>query len=277
MLLNLNGKKFQKLGGRFFGVLGPVLLACLLGGCASFGTYNAATGRTEYIFISTPEEVMMGRNLHKELNLQYKFSSQVEGEKLKRLRRIGARLAQVSDRQDYQYHFFLIKEKEFNAFTIPGGAIYFFEGLFDRLETDDQIASVLAHEIGHCSARHTVKKYQAALGYDLVSQLIFDYVSMGDTTKTIATLSSDALMSLVFSAYSRKDEYEADRLGVKYIYLAGYDLNAITDTLDILKEESGGTKSLLILRSHPYLDDRIEAVKEEIANIKTQFGSGEGE
>ena len=240
-----------------------------LSGCASLGTYNPATGRTEFIFISTPEEVSLGRDIHQQLTRQFKASNQTA--KAERVRRIGRQLAQVSDRQDYQYRFFLMEKDDVNAFTTPGGHIYLFSGLMDKLATDDQIASVLAHEIGHCAARHTVKKFQAALGYDLIGSIILGQVG-GESAKEIASMSSNTVMNLVFSAYGRQDEYEADRLGIKYLRLAGYDPKASIATLEILQKESEGAEAPLVLRSHPYLSDRIEAVKKEVQSANGQQG-----
>jgi predicted Zn-dependent protease len=232
-------------------------------GCSSLGIYNPATGRREFIAISTSQEVSMGQSVHQKIVKQYQLSEHQQ--RLRRVKRVGQRLAQVSDRQDYQYNFYLIEEDEMNAFTTPGGNIYIYTGLMDKLKTDGQIASVLAHEIGHCAARHTVKKYQAALGYNLIGSLILSQVE--DQARKIASLSSNTVMGLVFSAYGRQDEYEADRLGVKYMQLAGYDLAAIIETLEILQEESKGPATPLILRSHPYLHDRINAVKREIQSM----------
>jgi len=232
-------------------------------GCASLGTYNPATGRKEFIFISTPEEISLGNNLHQQLSQQFELSDQ--GKDYERINRIGQRLARVSDRQDYKYQFFLIKKDELNAFTTPGGRIYVFSGLIDKLTSDDQIASVLAHEIGHCAARHTVKKFQAAMGYDLIGSIILGQV--GEGAKEIASMSSNMIMGLVFSAYGRQDEYEADRLGIKYLHQAGFDPDATIVTLQILQQESKGVGAPTVLRSHPHIPDRIEAAKREIQVI----------
>ena len=248
-----------------------LLLACalFLFGCA---TYNPATGRQEFIMLTTPMEVMMGQ----EVNAQIEASSlggALSGEKMMqvRLSRIGQRLAQISDRQDYQYHFYLVNKNEMNAFTVPGGYVYFYTGLYSKLGSDDEIAAVLAHEIGHCAARHVVKKYQAALGYDLLSTFVMNSLQ-SDIAVRVARLGGDALMQLGMSAYSRKDEYEADRLAVKYMYLAGYDPNAIIATFEVLARDSkGDDRDWLLLRSHPYLKDRIEAVKKEIELVKSKY------
>lgn len=240
-----------------------VALILFLTGCASLGTYNPATGRKEFIFISTPEEVSLGNNLHQNLSKKFKFSDETKD--TERIRRIGQRLAQVSDRRDYQYQFFLIEKNEMNAFTTPGGRIYVFSGLIDKLRSDDEVASVLAHEIGHCAARHTVKKFQAALGYNLVGSIILGQV--GEGAQQIASMSSNMIMNIVFSAYGRKDEYEADRLGIKYLHLAGYDPRASITMLQILQRESKGAGAPTVLRSHPHIPDRIEAAKKEIQLI----------
>jgi predicted Zn-dependent protease len=229
-----------------------------LSGCT---TFNEATGRHEFIFISTDEEVAMGRTIHEQITKEFRLSFQRE--RAAKLQRIGQHLAQVSDRQDYEYHFYLIDKDELNAFTTPGGNIYFFSGLLDKLTDDDEIAAVLAHEIGHSAAKHTVKKFQAALGYNLIGSIVLSQIAKEDI-RDITSLSSDALMSLVFSSYSRRDEYEADRLGVKYMFLAGYNLNGMIRTLELLKRESKGPDVPLILKTHPHLDDRIQAVRQEI-------------
>lgn len=239
-------------------------------GCASLGTYNPATGKSEFIFIPTAEEISLGQSLHQRILEEYKLSE--DQAKIQRVNKIGQKLALVSDRQDYQYNFYLIEKDEMNAFTIPGGNIYFFSGLLDKLQSDDQVASVLAHEIGHCAARHTVKKFQAALGYDLINSLIMGALNVGEGTKRIINLSAGSLMNLVFSAYSRQDEYEADRLGVKYMYFSDYDPQAMIETFAILKKESKESgQTPLILRSHPFLDDRIKEAQKEIENVKTKF------
>jgi predicted Zn-dependent protease len=241
-----------------------LFLALVLAGCAT--TYNPATEQREFILISTGQEVDMGEQIHQQIGQQYPLVS--KGRHWERLQRIGSKLAPVSDRQDYQYHFYLIDKDELNAFTTPGGNIYFYTGLLDKLTTDAQVASVLAHEIGHCAARHTVKKFQAALGYNIIGSIVLSQI--GGAAQQLASLSSNAVMQIVFSSYGRKDEYEADRLGVKYMHLAGYDLDGMIKTLEVLEAESHGSDVPLFLRSHPYLDDRITAVKEEIKKYSTE-------
>jgi predicted Zn-dependent protease len=248
-----------------------VLLCCpgLVLTAAGCATYNPATGRNELIFISTQEEVSMGQNIHSQFMKEDKF---VDDEKYgARLRDIGLAVAQVSDRQDYLHQFYVIRKDDLNAFTTPGGFIYVHTGLMDRLN-DDQLAFVVAHEVAHGSARHVVKKYQAALGYNLLGSVLLSRI--GDpAAQRLASISSGALGNLVFSAYSRADESQADRLGLKYMALAGYDMKGAVRSLEILHAESKGQpRAPEILSSHPDLKKRIEEVKRAIKEVSLELG-----
>ena len=248
-------------------IKGSCYLCIFLAGCA---TYNTATQRNEVIFVSTPSEVAMGKSASTQICSQNKIIDDTpEG---KRVQSIGARVARVSDRQDFQYHFHLIDSDEINAFTVPGGHIYFYTGLLRRLHTDDQIAAVLAHEIGHCAAKHTIKKFQAALGYHVARNVVVNIlVWKAPMVQSVAGLGGDAVMRLATSAYSRRDESEADKLGIKYLYLAGFDLNGMIQMFDILQEATKGDHTPLILRTHPFLKDRITAARKEIEAVGRKY------
>ena len=217
--------------------------------------------------IPTGEEVAMGKDIHQQILSQYKLCQRPDV--VARVQNLGRTLAAVSDRQDLPYHFYVLESKELNAFTVPGGSIYVFTGLLDKLKSDAEVAAVIAHEIGHCAARHTIKKFQAALGYQLIGGVVLSQLGVQD--QSFASMSTNAVMQLVFSAYGRKDEYQADLLGIKYLNRAGYDMNGMVKTLEVLQreaEKSGGPP--LILRSHPYAKDRVVMAKAEIARIIAQ-------
>ena len=248
-------------------------LAFILGllvftGCAGLMEYNPATGHKELIFLSTKEEVALGAQSHKELMQHMKLAE--DPALWAQLNRIGARLAKVSDRQDYPYKFYLIQGKDLNAFTTPGGNIYIYTALMKTLQTDDRIAGVLAHEIGHCAAKHVAKKYQKALGYNLIYNIAMAAVGNG-SSKEIVQIGSGPLMNLIFSAYSRKDEYEADKLGVKYATLAGYDPHGLLEALQILLAKEKGPEAPAILSTHPPTKERIAALKTEVALAKYKY------
>ena len=107
------------------------------------------------------------------------------------------------------------------------------------------------------------------MGYNLLGNLLLSQLQVENQAKQVIAQGSGTVMQLVFSAYERGDEFEGDRLGIKYMHLAGYDLQAMIKTFELLERESKGPAVPLILRSHPYLKDRIVKAREEIQKIQT--------
>ncbi len=245
-------------------VLYTILLLCLAG-CATL--YNPATGRNEFILIDSKTEVAIGRNVIDDLIRRHPLS---DDENLqRRIQRIGRHIASVSDRQDIEYEFKVLADKELNALTLPGGFIYINKGLVDRL-TDDEIAYVLAHEVGHTAARHIAKKLQANMAYQLLLSVAFASVGSqaGESAADVAR-GIDTVYNLIGLSYSRKDEFEADRLGAKYVFKAGFNPYACLSALEKIKKSEGANwKVLRYFRTHPYVDERIEALKVDISNLK---------
>lgn len=205
----------------------------------------------------------MGQQVHQKLTEQLTFSQNEVY--VNRVKNIGDRIEAVADRKELNYRFFVIENDELNAFTTPGGFIYVHTGLLKEFSSDDELAFVIAHEVAHGAARHVVKKYQAQLGYNIIGNLVLNQLDGG--AARIASLGTQTFMNLVFSAYSRQDETEADELAVKYMYLAGYDMQAAIRSLQALQAKSGGDNIPVMLRSHPHLKDRIHAVKKDIQQV----------
>ena len=242
------------------------LILILLAGCATM--YNPATGRNEAIFISTASEVSIGNGSASQIAKQYTLSTNTSD--IRRLEEIGFRIVDVSDRKDLEYKFYIIEDDKVNAFTIPGGHVYVFRGLYELL-TEEELAGVLAHEIGHVAARHIVKKLQAGLGYQFISTIaLLAYSKDRESRQKKAAYAGYAgatAFNLVMLGYSREDEYQADELAIKYTTAAGYPSRAMIAALLKLKEqEKKGTPVPYILRSHPYLDQRIARLEALIAD-----------
>ena len=239
-----------------------LVLSIFLAGCAT--VYNPATGRDEVIFISTASEITIGDNAASQISQKYKLSDNRKD--LDRLERIGQKVAAASDRQDLEYKFYIIEDENVNAFTIPGGHVYVFRGLYDVLD-DDELAAVMGHEIGHVAARHIVKRLQAQLGFQALSTIaLIAYTSNQDDKKKkqagYAAYAGATAFNLVMLGYSRSDEYQADELAVKYASKAGYDPDGMARSLKKLKDrQKKGFPVPYILRSHPYLDERIKRLK----------------
>lgn len=228
-----------------------------ISGCATI--YNPATEKKEFIFITTPMEVALGQNTAMQVAKQYTFIK--DSRQVNKVTEIGEKLAKVSDRTDLKYHFSVVEDKEINAFTMPGGYIYINSGLLD-ITTDDELACVIGHEIGHVAARHIAKKLQAQLGYDILMNIAVQNASVRQMQQAI-----DITFNLVELGYSREDELLADRLGAKYAYKAGYNPYAMISFLKKLKEKDKDELGPVFLRSHPYASQRIQMMEKEISAI----------
>jgi predicted Zn-dependent protease len=232
----------------------------ILSGCATM--YNPATEKKEFVIITTPMEVALGQNTAKQVAKQYAFIK--DPKQADKVTEIGEKVAKVSDRTDLKYHFAVVEDKEINAFTMPGGYIYINSGLLD-ISTDDELACVIGHEIGHVAARHIAKKLQTQLGYDILMNIALHNTSVKQMQQAI-----DVTFNLVQLGYSREDELLADRLGTKYAYKAGYDPYAMITFLKKLKEKDKNEIGPVFLRSHPYASQRIQMMEKEIPAIITK-------
>jgi len=231
-------------------------------------SFNPATGRQELILIPTAQEVAMGQGIQASLKKQHQFSS--DPAKTQRLQTIGNRIATVSDRKDLRYNFYLVEAKDLNAFTVPGGSVYFHTALFDRL-TDDQIAAVLAHEVGHVAAKHTIKKFQAGIGIGLLSTILIEAINMKEQTRRMWRVGAGVSTGLILAAYSRREELEADRLSLKYLRLSGYDPHAMVEALQVLEQEEkkeGNVRIPTVMRTHPYISERIRQLEAQGAKAQ---------
>ncbi|MCX5714275.1 MAG: M48 family metalloprotease [Candidatus Omnitrophica bacterium] len=185
-----------------------------------------------------------------------------------RVAKVGFKVASVSDRQTVRYEFNILDNKELNAVSLPGGFIYINKGLLDKLN-DDELAFVLGHEVGHVAAKHAVKKIQASMAFDILMNVALNATPAGQFSgaASIAQATGTAY-NLISLGYSRKDEYFADKLGVTYAHKAGFSSDGAISALEkIKKEETGGNKLLTYLRTHPYVDDRIKAMRKNIAEV----------
>jgi len=136
----------------------------------SYSEYNLATGQEETLFISIEKEIQMGRSVSEQVESKFKLDANYFNQE--KVARIGKDIEDVSDRQELIFRFKVLDEEDVeNAFALPGGFIYIFKALLEKLE-DDEIAAILAHEVGHVCARHGIKRLQSGLGYQILQILV---------------------------------------------------------------------------------------------------------
>ena len=256
---NVVGLPLRKLY-RIFKKLGVLLIIVIvfgLTGCSS--EYNLATKQEERYYYSTDKEVQMGQSINRSVEKELKFS----GDPLqqKRVEDIGKKIAAVSDRKEIDYHFRVLDDDQINAVSLPGGYVYVNSGLLDKVANDDELACILAHEVGHIVARHSIKKLQAMQSYSILRLL----VAVAPGTAAVGN-AADAAFTQFLLGYGREDELLADQLGARYAKLAGYDPHGMLTFLIKLQDINRRmpVREHSYYKTHPYIPDRIRVVKQEL-------------
>jgi len=240
-----------------------LLSTVFLSGCST--EYNIVTGKEETFYYSTDKEVQIGKSMAKQVEDKYKLADDPLVQD--RLERIGKKIVSVCDRKDIDYHFKVLDDNEVNAVSLPGGFVYVNKGLIDKVSSDDELAGVVAHEVGHIVARHSIKKLQAMMGYSLVRILTTQIPGSQEIGAT-----ADVAFTELMLGYSREDELLADQLGARYSKLAGYNPHGMLTFLKKLQEinRRKPLQEINYFKTHPYVPDRIRTVKEELGE-KTNF------
>ena len=154
-----------------------------------------------------------------------------------------------------------------NAFAVPGGFIYINRGLIERAQEMDQVAGVLAHEIGHVTQRHSVKQMQKAQNANIGVTLACVLTRVCESQAAGAAINIAG--GAIFARFSRQDEAEADQVGVQYVTRAGIDPRGIPEMFEILLQERrarpAGVEAWFL--THPLEEDRIAATQAQINRI----------
>lgn len=194
--------------------------------------------------ISDQDEVELGKQINQQL-LSTQFQPVRDRALNSYVNRIGQKLVQSSSRPDIPYTFQVVRDESINAFATAGGFVYVTTGLLKAVDNEAQLAGVLAHEIGHIAARHTVEQMrQTAIAQGLAN------AAGADRNKVVAL----GVELGVRRPRSRQAEFEADRLGFENMQRAGYDQNQMIAFLEKLRSQSSVPA---FLSTHPATSDRI--------------------
>jgi predicted Zn-dependent protease len=184
----------------------------------------------------------------------------------RRLTDVGRRIVDASGLTGTSWEFVVFDNPAVNAFVLPGGKVGFFRGIFDLFENDDQLAAVMGHEVGHVIARHAAERMSQAMLAELAVML--GQMAIGESEipfqeEAAAALGAGVTFGVLLP-YSRKHEYEADRLGVDLMGGAGYDPSAALTFWRRMTEQPG-EKPLEWLSTHPSDANRIAALQAHLA------------
>ena len=239
-----------------FALLG---LAILLAGCS----VNPATGESNFTaFMSPEDELRVGREQHPKILKE--FGGAYEHARANAyVNAVGQKLARQSDLPNLEYTFTVLDSDVINAFALPGGFVYISRGLLALANTEAELAGVLAHEIGHVTARHSAQRYSSSVVAGLGTALLGVVAGGG-----AAQLGQQGA-AVYLQGYSRDQEFEADKLGVRYLARTGYETGSMASFLASLKAYSAleaRTSGLPdpasrynILSTHPRTSDRVAA------------------
>lgn len=178
---------------------------------------------------------------------------------------VGARLARHVNRKEIRYRFHLVDMEVPNAFALPGGPVYITRGLLALIESEDELAGVLAHEIGHIESRHAARRLQASAPFAILNAPAKLLGSVAPTLGHIAEIPSALAGGLAISAYSRSQEHEADEVGAALAAAAGWRPDALADALNALEAEHNLSEEVhgmpSFFATHPTTPDRVTKVR----------------
>jgi predicted Zn-dependent protease len=251
-------------------LLGLVAAAAALPACST----NKTTGRLQFNNMNRDEEIKLGSEAAPQLTEE--FGGKVPDPALQQyVTDMGKRLADTTGVEDpslptLPWEFTLLNSGVINAFALPGGKVFISRALAEQMTDEAQMAAVLGHEIGHVTAEHADERMGQQLGLVLGGTIlgaVVGGVAGGDTQSAgIGAAAGGTVGGVAALSYSRGQEVEADRLGMRYMERIKYDPSAALDVQDILRREAekGGGRPPEILSTHPSSDTRIKELRKRL-------------
>jgi predicted Zn-dependent protease len=241
-----------------------MILGSGLGSCAR----NPVTGKSQLSLVSESQEIEMGKQGAQEVAQTIGLYDNANAQAY--VAEIGKPIAAASERPNLPWEFHVVDDPSVNAFALPGGFIYVTRGLMGTVNDEAEFATVVGHEIGHVTNRHSVqmisKSQLAQLGLGIGSILSSDIAKFGQL--------ASAGLQVLFLKYSRTAENEADQAGFRYALNQGYDVREmpkVFQTLDRISQTGGGGKLPEWLATHPNPGNRIKHIETLLDTVHTDL------
>lgn len=227
---------------------------------------NPVTGERELALISESQEIQMGQQAAQQVEQSLGL---VQDEALQSyIHGIGTKLAAGSERPELPWRFRVVDDPTPNAFALPGGFIYVTRGMMSLMNSEAELASVLGHEIGHVTARHSVSQMSRAqlaqVGLGLGMVFVPELQQYGDLASTG--------LQLLFLKYGRDDERQSDELGFRYALEEGYDVREMADVFRSLQrvgEASGQSPLPSWMSTHPDPGERVSRTEQRVQAVSS--------
>ena len=200
---------------------GAAVAASGLTACAT----NSATGRNQFTIFSPGEKQLSQLAATSWSELKRSTPTSNDPRYTGRLQSIGERISRSAGRDDEQWEYTVFDQNTLNAFVLPGNRVGFYKGMMDFVDNDDQLASIMGHEVGHVVGRHAQERYSTQVGSSIAvntATAALGGVTGGASQVAVQALGLGAQFGVLLP-YSRKHETESDKLGAIYAQQAGYD------------------------------------------------------
>lgn len=219
---------------------------------------------------SVQKQIELGQEAAKEIRKKEKILPDSDP-RVQELRRIGNKLVSLLPEKErkakpFNYTFDVIDSKELNAFAFPGGPIFFYSGLLDKMKYEDDVAGIVGHEMIHIRNEHWARQYAGSLRRNLGLIAILTILRANDDWFTLANMTE----SLYQLQYSRGDELDADNNGYSLMVQAGYNPKGLINVFEILQEASK-TRPPEFVSTHPDTQNRINKLKTKITETRERF------
>lgn len=231
--------------------------------------------------LSLGEEKELGRKILEMLKDRLPLVE--DDELITYVRSVGQRVAKQVGVTPYEFQFFVVNESVPNAFAVPGGYIFIYRGLIEMMETEGELAAILAHELAHVQSRHIHRRIEESKVANLASLAgVVAGVLLGMSGGSGAKAAQALTMGSIAGArsyqlqYSRENEREADQIGLRYLAAAEYAPRDMVSIMERMNQDKWRASSKLpsYLSTHPALGERVLYLKEQAARMKPTGKAG---
>jgi beta-barrel assembly-enhancing protease len=237
--------------------LAVALVTFLVVSCGSAG------GGGDFNLISIEEEWQLGQQLSQEVAKQVRFNNDPVVNAY--VRSVGQRIVSTTSMANLPWNFYVVDDPAINAFALPGGHVYVNTGLIQHADNASELAGVMAHEISHVTARHSTEQISKQYGLSILAGLV-----LGQNPGQLAQIAAQIIGTGAVARFSRDAEREADELGQKAMYAAGYDPMGMVTMFEELLENQQSSPSRVeqFFSTHPLTQDRIRDARSRASQFQ---------
>jgi metalloendopeptidase OMA1, mitochondrial len=256
------------------------MLRATICGIAVFTLVSCATvtetGRRQLLLINPAQEIQLGLTAFEELKKEQPASRDAGGTEM--VRRVGKNIAAVAELPNAQWEFVLFESQEPNAFCLPGGKVGVYSGILPVTKTEGGLAAVIGHEVAHATAHHGAERMSEAMVLQTGGQVAGAAFSDPAWQKAFISAYGVGKGVLRELPHSRKQESEADYIGLLYMARAGYNPQeavAFWERFAEYNKRSGGGTPWF-LRTHPLDEKRIDDLKKNLPKAMEEYRKARG-